>query len=67
MNKAAQELGRLAKGKPKTLSQAERKRRADRLAEARKKRWPRKANASGEGRGTPRTLDPVVGSSGGDE
>ena len=44
-NKAAQELGRLAKGKPKTLTKAERKRRAERLAEARKKRWPVKANA----------------------
>ena len=39
MNKAAQELGRLGKGKPKTLTAAERKRRAVRLAEARKKRW----------------------------
>ena len=44
-NKAAQELGRLGRGKPKTLTQAERKRRADRLADARKKRWKtRKAN-----------------------
>ena len=40
MNKAAQELGRLGKGKPKTLTKAERKRRAERLAGARKKRWP---------------------------
>jgi len=40
MNKAAQQLGRLGKGKPKTLTKAERKRRAERLAEARKKRWP---------------------------
>jgi len=39
INKAAQELGRLGKGKPKTLTKAERKRRAERLAEARKKRW----------------------------
>jgi len=38
-NKAAQELGRLCKGKPKTLTKVERKRRALRLAEARKKRW----------------------------
>jgi len=34
------QLGRLGKGKPKTLTKAERKRRAERLAEARKKRWP---------------------------
>lgn len=40
MNKAAQELGRMGKGKAKTLTQAERKRRAQRLAEARKHRWP---------------------------
>lgn len=32
-------LGRLAKGKPKNITKAERKRRAARLAEARKKRW----------------------------
>ena len=43
-NKAAQELGRLGKGKPKTLTKAERKRRAERLADARKKRWASKAN-----------------------
>ena len=39
MNKAAQSLGRLAKGKPKKYSQAEIKARTKRLAEARKKRW----------------------------
>ena len=44
MNKAAQELGRLGKGKRKTLTKAERKRRAERLAKAREKRWPDKAN-----------------------
>lgn len=44
MHKAAQELGRLGKGKPKTLTEAERKRRADRLAKAREKRWVDKAN-----------------------
>lgn len=44
MNKAAQALGRLGKGKRKTLTKAERKRRAERIAEARKKRWPVKAN-----------------------
>jgi hypothetical protein len=42
MNKAAQALGRLGKGKPKTYSRAERKRRALRLAEVRKKRWIKK-------------------------
>jgi len=42
MNKAAQQLGRLARGKPKRISQAESKRRRERLAEARKKRWPKK-------------------------
>ena len=47
-NKAAQELGRLGKGKPKTLTAAERKRRAERLAKAREKRWADKANATGE-------------------
>jgi len=45
-NKAAQALGRLGKGKPKTLTNAERKRRAERLAEARKRRWTSKANAN---------------------
>ena len=44
MNKAAQELGRLGKGKPKTLTKAERKRRAERLAKAREKRWADKEN-----------------------
>jgi hypothetical protein len=42
MNKAAQALGRLAKGKQKTLTEAERKRRAASLAAAREKRWPAK-------------------------
>jgi hypothetical protein len=41
MNKAAQQLGRLARGKPKRISQAESKRRRASLAEARKKRWPK--------------------------
>ena len=44
MNKAAQELGRLGKGKPKTLTQAERKRRAQRLAKARLRRWATKGD-----------------------
>ena len=43
MNRAAQALGRMARGKPKTLSDVERQRRADALAEARKRRWPKKA------------------------
>ena len=37
-------LGRLAKGKPKNFTKAERKRRAERLAAARLKRWPAKSN-----------------------
>lgn len=41
-NPAAVALGKLAAGKPKDYSKAELKRRADRLAEARKKRWPKK-------------------------
>jgi hypothetical protein len=42
MNKAAQQLGRLARGKPKHYSPAEIKKRTERLAKARKKRWPKK-------------------------
>lgn len=38
-NKAAQALGRRAKGIPKTLTDAERERRRASLAKARKKRW----------------------------
>lgn len=44
MNRSAQQLGRLAKGKPKTLTKAERNRRAMSLAVARAKRWPNKSN-----------------------
>lgn len=44
-NPIAQALGRLAAGVPKTLSDSERARRADSLAEARKKRWPKKEAA----------------------
>ena len=44
VNRAAQKLGRLAKGKAKTLTKAERKRRAKSLAVARVKRWPCKSN-----------------------
>lgn len=32
-------LGHLSKGKPKTLTKAERKRRSKRMAHARKSRW----------------------------
>lgn len=39
MNKLAQRLGRMAKGVPKTYTQAELDRRTKRLSEARKKRW----------------------------
>jgi len=39
MNPHAQSLGRMAKGKPKTYTAAERARRRARLAEARKRRW----------------------------
>jgi len=38
-NPIAVALGRLALGKPKTLSKAERVRRRERLAAARKLRW----------------------------
>lgn len=39
ISEAASLLGKLSKGKPKNYSKAERKRRAARLAEARKRRW----------------------------
>jgi len=39
MNKAAQALGRLAKGVKKTLTREEIEKRTKRLTEARKKRW----------------------------
>jgi len=43
MNKAAQQLGRLARGKPKHYSVEEIKKRTKRLLEAaRKKRWAKK-------------------------
>ena len=57
VNKAAQALGKLAAGKPKNFSAAERTRRADRLAAARAKRWPRKSNKPGE-----RICEPSAGS-----
>jgi len=53
VNRAAQQLGRLAKGVPKTLTKAERARRAKSLAVARAKRWPRKSNNSLTVGGTP--------------
>lgn len=54
MNKAAQALGRLAKGVPKTLTDEQRKFRAEQLSEARKKRHEkpkrtaRRSNDAGE-------------------
>lgn len=39
MNKNAQALGRMAKGKPKNYSPTEIDRRKKRLVEARKRRW----------------------------
>ena len=53
MNRAAQQLGRMAKGKPKTLTKAERKRRAQSLAVARSKRWPGKSNMTHEAEAAP--------------
>ena len=41
MNKAAQKLGRLGRGKKKTLTAAERERRRAHLARVRKRRWPK--------------------------
>lgn len=39
----------MAAGKPKSFTQAERRRRAERLAAARAKRWPAKARKSQKG------------------
>lgn len=41
-NKAAQAIGRLARGVPKNYSAAEIAKRTQRLAEATKKRWPKR-------------------------
>lgn len=41
-NPHAQALGKLSKGKKKTLTKAERQRRKGRMAKAREKRWPKK-------------------------
>ena len=43
MNQNAQALGRLAKGRPKTLTEAQRKASADRMRAAQKLRWKDKA------------------------
>ena len=48
MNKAAQSLGRMGRGVPKTLTAKERRRRARSLAEARKRRWVRRPNDGAE-------------------
>jgi hypothetical protein len=42
MNHAASTLGKMARGKPKKYSTEELQKRAKRLAEARKRRWPEK-------------------------
>jgi len=48
-NPSAVALGKLAKGRPKNYSQAELKRRKERLAIARSNRWPKKdENSSGQ-------------------
>jgi hypothetical protein len=44
ISEAARALGRLGKGKPKRFTAAERARRKKRLADARKKRWPKNRN-----------------------
>jgi hypothetical protein len=41
--KAASALGKLGRGKRKTLTPEQRQRQAERLAEARKKRWPKES------------------------
>lgn len=46
MNKAAQAVGRLAKGVPKTLTDEQRKFRAQQLAAARKKRHEKPKRAA---------------------
>ena len=43
MNENASALGKLAKGKPKTLTEAQRKASADRMRAAQKLRWKDKA------------------------
>jgi len=60
MNRAAQALGRLAKGVPKTLTDEQRKFRSEQLAAARKKRHEnpkRTARRSNAGADAPATDD----------
>jgi hypothetical protein len=45
MNKAAQQLGRLAKGVPKKITEAERQARRERAAKARESRWKTKTES----------------------
>jgi hypothetical protein len=47
MNKHAQQLGRLGKGKKKTLTPAEIKRRTAQLARVRKRRWRKRKSKPG--------------------
>lgn len=54
MNKHAQALGRLGKGKKKTLSKQEIQNRTQRLVAARKKRWPEKKGFAEEETGSER-------------
>ena len=46
MNHAAQALGRMARGVPKTVTRTDSAARAARLAKARVKRWPKKSAAT---------------------
>jgi hypothetical protein len=48
VNKAAQQLGKLAKGVTKTLSPAQREQRRRQLAAARQNRWPKKRRKKGQ-------------------
>jgi transposase len=43
MNENAQALGKLGKGRPKTLTEAQRKASADRMRQVQKLRWKEKA------------------------
>jgi len=43
MNQNAQALGKLGKGRPKTLTEAQRKASADRMRQVQKLRWKEKA------------------------
>lgn len=47
-NKHASALGKLAKGKRKSISQEESIRRSQRMANARSKRWPKKTEGEQE-------------------